>query len=244
MRQALRALSTVLIVAGLLLLADAGLTLVWKEPVSSYLAQRQQDRLSGELDRLRRQPAPGLERRALAALGDQRQRLAFLARSLRRRSAEGAALGRIRIPRIGANFVLVNGTSTDDLKKGPGLYPGQPLPGLPGTAAIAGHRTTYLAPFRHIDQLRNGDSIVVEMPYGRFQYEVQKSRIVLPTALWVLRRVGYDRLILSACAPLYSAARRIIVFARLKRVVPLGAARQGRGPGGRTLVENPPGLPS
>lgn len=241
MRQALRALSTVLIVAGVLLLVDAGLTLVWQEPVSAYLAHRQQDRLSGELDRLGRLPPPALQRRALAALRDERQRIAFLARSLRRDADEGDALGRIRIPSIGASFVVVNGTDHDDLTKGPGFYPGQPLPGLPGTVAIAGHRTTYLAPFRHIDELDRGDRIVLEMPYGRFEYAVQKQRIVLPTALWVLRRVGYDRLVLSACHPLYSASHRIIVFARLERVVPLGAARQA---GGRTLVEDAPGLPS
>jgi sortase A len=62
------------------------------------------------------------------------------------------------------------------------------------------------------------------MPYGRFTYTVQYHRIVLPTALWVTRNVGYDRLVLSACNPLYSAAQRIIVFAKLSQVQPLGAA--------------------
>jgi sortase A len=91
--------------------------------------------------------------------------------------------------------------------------------------AIAGHRTTYLAPFRRLDALRPGDRVVVRMPYGEFTYVVQGEKIVLPTALWVTRDVGYDRLVLSACNPLYSAAQRIIVFARLARFVPLGAAR-------------------
>ena len=86
--------------------------------------------------------------------------------------------------------------------------------------AIAGHRTTYLAPFRHIDALGQGDQILVKMPYARFTYVVQRRKIVLPTALWVLRNVGYDRLVLSACNPLYSAAQRIIVFARLQEVQP------------------------
>jgi len=84
-----------------------------------------------------------------------------------------------------------------------------------GTTAIAGHRTTYLAPFRHIDALRRGDVIVLDMPYGRFTYTVEGHRIVGPTDLGVIDPVGYDRLVLSACTPLYSAAQRIVVFARL-----------------------------
>jgi sortase A len=90
--------------------------------------------------------------------------------------------------------------------------------------AIAGHRTTYLAPFRHVDQLKSGDRITLTMPYGRFTYEIQKTQIVLPTALWVTKSVGYDRLVLSACHPLYSASHRIIVFARLINTEARGAA--------------------
>jgi sortase A len=86
------------------------------------------------------------------------------------------------------------------------------------TVAIAGHRTTFLAPFRHIDALRPGDRIVLGMPYGRFVYAVQYHRIVSPTSWWVVRDVGYDRLVLSACNPLFSAAQRIVVFARLEYV--------------------------
>ena len=92
------------------------------------------------------------------------------------------------------------------------------------TVAVAGHRTTYLAPFKQINELVAGDRILLTMPYGRFTYRVQYQKIVLPTALWVTRNVGYDRLVLSACNPLYSAAQRIIVFARLQSVKPLGPA--------------------
>jgi sortase A len=88
---------------------------------------------------------------------------------------------------------------------------------------IAGHRTTYGAPFRRIDRLRRGDAIRVVMPYGTFTYRVERRRIVAPTAVWVTDRVGYDRLILSACHPLYSAAQRIVVFARLEAATPRGA---------------------
>jgi sortase A len=86
--------------------------------------------------------------------------------------------------------------------------------------AIAGHRTTYGAPFRDIDRLDRRDRIAVEMPYGRFTYEVERRRIVKPTAVGVVRGAGYDRLVLSACHPKYSAAKRIVVFARLVGVHP------------------------
>jgi sortase A len=110
--------------------------------------------------------------------------------------------------------VFVQGTDEGSLQKGPGHYPQTPLPGQPGTTAIAGHRTTFLAPFRTIDQLRSGDTIVIRMPYGCFTYKVERSVVVNPDALWVTNPVGYDRLVLSACNPLYSASQRIIVFAR------------------------------
>ena len=112
---------------------------------------------------------------------------------------------------------MVEGTATEDLRKGPGHYDNTPLPGERGTVAIAGHRTTYGAPFRTIDQLDRGDQITAEMPYGTFTYRVEKTRIVEPTEVSVYRKVGYDRLILSACHPLYSAAQRIVVFARLQK---------------------------
>lgn len=241
-RALMRSVSTVLIVAGTLLLIDAGLTLVWQEPVSAFFAQRDQDRLAGQLQTLQKAPPTGLEQRALSVLKDPSHRIAFLARTLRRRSAGGTAVGRIKIPKLDASFVLVNGTSPDDLTKGPGVYPETSFPGVPGTTAVAGHRTTYLAPFRNIDELKTGDDIVVEMPYGRFTYDVEKHLIVDPDATWVTHRVGYGRLVLTACHPLYSAAQRIVVFARLAKVEPLGTAIEEGEP--QTLVEEAPGLGS
>ena len=163
------------------------------------------------------------------ALGSRQEpadaRISYLARREARQVSTGDAIGRITIPKIDASYDVVQGTDASSLEKGPGHYPGTALPGLGQTVAIAGHRTTYLAPFRHIDALKPGDRIVLTMPYGRFTYIVQYHRIVLPTALWVTNNVGYDRLVLSACNPLYSAAQRIIVFAKLSQVQPLGAAR-------------------
>ncbi len=224
MRRFLRVLGTVFVVSGSLLLADAATTLAWQEPVSYLLGRISQNGLSGDLDRLEKGPLSALESRALRRLSVPTKRIAFLARAERRRVKAGQAIGRIRIPRIRASYVVVQGTATADLKKGPGHYDDTAWPGLPGTVAIAGHRTTYLAPFRHVDSLRPGDSIVLEMPYARLTYAVEKTKIVPPTALYIKRRVGYDRLVLSACHPVYSAAQRIVIFARLKGVVPRGRA--------------------
>lgn len=225
MRRALRAISTVLIVAGVLMIADAGITLAWQEPVSALLARIEQNKLSGQLDKIEAAPPTRVQRRVLAALATQQRRIAFLAREARRTAQTGDPIGRIAIPKIGADFVVVQGTDSASLRKGPGHYPATTFPGLPGTVAIAGHRTTYLAPFRNVDELEHGDRIVLTMPYARFTYAVERTQIVKPTALWVTRDVGYPRLVLSACNPLYSAAQRIIVFARLKQAVALGAAR-------------------
>jgi sortase A len=224
MRRALQAISTVLIVAGVLMIADAGITLAWQEPVSALLARIEQNKLSGQLDRIEQRGPTPVQQRVLRALETQRRRIEFLAREARRTAEAGDPIGRIAIPRLGADFVVVQGTDAASLRKGPGHYPATTFPGLPGTVAIAGHRTTYLAPFRHVDELEHGDRIVVTMPYGRFTYRVQRTQIVDPDALWVTRDVGYQRLVLSACHPLYSAAQRIIVFARLERVVARGAA--------------------
>lgn len=210
----LRGLSAVLIAAGVLLLVDVGVTLAWQEPFSALYAELRQGELEDEYDRLDAAGLTGAEAAALARLANNRERLAFLARSLRRRTEDGDAIARIRIPEIGVNKIVVEGTEADDLRKGPGHYPRTSLPGMRGTVGIAGHRTTYGAPFNEIDKLERGDRITVDMPYGRFTYRVEGTRIVKPTAVEVVRRVGYDRLVLSACHPKYSAAERIIVFAR------------------------------
>ncbi|HEX2087092.1 MAG TPA: class E sortase [Solirubrobacteraceae bacterium] len=222
MRSILRAVSTVLIAAGLLLLVDAGLTLAWQEPVSALYARVTQNALGDDLEELERAGPTPVERRALQSITDPKSRLAFLGRSLKRRLDGGDAAGRIRIPEIGVSQVVLDGTSDSTLRKGPGFFEETPFAGTGGTTAVAGHRTTYGAPFRNIDDLEAGDAIVLEMPYARFEYRVERTRIVEPSDTWVLNRVGYERLVLSACHPLYSAARRVVVFARQVRVEPRG----------------------
>jgi sortase A len=214
MRRALRGLSSVLIATGVLLVLDAVLTVVWQEPVTAIYGKVRQNELGGDLNRLNRQPLSPSERSVLRVLHSDDQRVAFLARSMRRRAKEGQAIGRLRIPHIHANYVMVEGTDAPALRKGPGHYPDTPFPGMPGTVGVAGHRTTYLAPFNKLDKLRKGDEVRLEMPYAVVTYRVEETRIVKPTALWVTKRVGYNRLVMTACHPKYSAAKRIAVFAR------------------------------
>src|ERR671915_2659834 len=192
MRAVLRFVAAVMMVSGALLITDAAVTLLWQEPVSALVASRQQAELK-------------------EAFFDPPERV------LRREPLKGDAIARLEIPAIGVSEYVVEGTDTASLRKGPGHYPNTPLPGERGTAAIAGHRTTYGAPFRNIDELRRGQGIVVDMPDGRFVYRVERTRIVDDQDLSVLRPRGYKRLLLSACHPLYSASERVIVFARQVR---------------------------
>jgi LPXTG-site transpeptidase (sortase) family protein len=114
--------------------------------------------------------------------------------------------------------VVVQGTSDAPLQRGPGHYTETPLPGARGnwTTGIAGHRTTYDAPFRHIDKLEPGDRLSLSMPYGRFTYRVEDQRIVDAADTTIFRPVKHDRLALTACHPLYSDAQRIVVYAKLE----------------------------
>ena len=196
----LRFVASVMMVSGTLLIADAGVTLLWQEPVSAFVANKQQDKLK-------------------TAFFDPPRRV------IRRMPLKGDAIARIDIRAIGISEYVVEGTDTTSLRKGPGHYPETPLPGEPGTTAIAGHRTTYGAPFRHIDELKPRQRIIIDMPDGRFVYRVEQTKIVDDQDLSVLDEVGYQRLVLSACHPLYSAAERIIVFARFVKREPARVRR-------------------
>ena len=227
-----RGLAILLILLGTLAVTDAVATLVWQEPVSALYAKLRQDHLSGALRKVERALPTPAERRALAGLTSEPARIAFLASALERRARDGSPVGRIRIPRIGISFVVVNGTSTSALESGPGIYPATAFPGLGGTTAIAGHRTTYLAPFRHIDELRPGDRIMLDMPYARLTYVVTGRTVVAPSDVRAaVAYLGYPRLVLSACTPLFSAAKRVLVFAGLQRasLVERGRVLPGRG---------------
>jgi sortase A len=219
MSRLLRILSIALITAGFVLFADVVVTLVYEEPLSSLYASVQQGHAESQLREAEARYPTAADRRAIARLRSRRRQIATLARRFASTVSAGDAIGRIRAPAMdGLDIVFVQGTDTVSLQKGPGHYPETSFPGEGGTIGIAGHRTTYLAPFRHIDSMERGDRIVLEMPYGTIFYRVEKTAIVEPTDVWVVRRVGYERLVLSSCNPLYSAAQRFIVFARAVRV--------------------------
>jgi sortase A len=225
MRRLIRDVSSVLILSGVLLVADAGATLVWQEPVTAAIAMVLRSDVNKSHLSYRTAPLSTTDTRALAGIQSLSARIAYLARRERDQVKTGDAIGQIQIPRIGHTYNIIQGTDTRSLEAGPGHYPSTAFPGMGQTVAVAGHRTTYLAPFRFLNQLSPGDRIFMTMPYGKFTYVVQYQRIVNPTQTSVIDDVGYDRLVLSACNPLYSAAQRIIVFARLRSVTPLGPAK-------------------
>jgi sortase A len=227
----LRALSTLLIVLGALVLIDGAVTLLWQEPLSALYAKFEQDHLKGTLRGIEHAQPSAAERLALTQLSEQ-HRIAYLARRLQRDAAPDSPIGYISIPRIDAGFVVIDGTGTSELEKGPGIYRDTRFPGLGGATAIAGHRTTWLAPFRRINELRPGERILLDMPYAHFVYTITGHRIVNPDDVRAaIDQVGYSRLVLSACTPLFSAAQRFLVYARLTSAVPVGAAVLRHVPG-------------
>ncbi|MGO9955629.1 MAG: sortase [Solirubrobacteraceae bacterium] len=224
-RRVIRDISSVLILSGVLLVADAAVTLLWQEPVTAAIGTVLRSEVDKRYLSYRTDPLAGVEVQALNGITSLQERIAYLARLDLRQITTGAAIGQIDIPRIGQTYNVIQGTDTQSLEEGPGHYPSTALPGMGETVAIAGHRTTYLAPFRFLNDVSAGDRIVVTMPYGRFVYVVSDQQVVQPTDWGVTDNVGYDRLVLSACDPLYSATQRIVVFARLRSVQPLGPAR-------------------
>lgn len=127
----------------------------------------------------------------------------------------GSAVAIIKIPKIGVEKAVVQGVSVEDLKKGPGHYPDTPMPGQAGNAAIAGHRTTYGAPFYNLDELAPNDPIFVSTTQGSFRYEVIETKIVKPSQVDVLDATDDNRLTLTTCHPRFSASQRMIVTAKL-----------------------------
>ena len=129
----------------------------------------------------------------------------------------GDALTRIKIPAIGVDVVVVEGTTQSALRAGAGHYPQTPLPCEPGNVAIAGHRTTYGKPFHNLDMLKPGDTITLETPIGSCTYKmVAPPRIVLPTDTSVVGPTPVPMVTLTTCHPKGSARQRLVVQAELQ----------------------------
>jgi sortase A len=220
MHRSLRILGTVLIVAGALTLVWALVVWQWQDPFTALYTKWKQHQLTSQYDKRTRTFGASISGATLAA---ERASIAREAKRYRKDSKRGEAIGRIRVPRMGINMVLVNGTDHDTLKKGPGRDQRTFMPGENRLVYIAGHRTTYLAPFSHIDRLRSGDRVTIEVPYGTFIYTVTHHRIVKSTDLSVLRSPRHEIVELQACHPRFFASHRYIAYARLLRVEPRGA---------------------
>jgi len=129
--------------------------------------------------------------------------------------APGGPVGIISIPKIALSMVIVEGTDAEQLRSGPGHYPGTPLPGEAGNVAVAGHRTTYLHPFYDLNLLVPGDAIDILTVQGLFVYHVTGSRAVDPTDVAVVAPTPTPVLTLTTCNPRYSASQRLVVQAAL-----------------------------
>jgi len=144
------------------------------------------------------------------------ERLRRDAMAYRRTLVAGDPIARLRVPALDLNTIVVEGTDGRDLRQGPGRHSKTFVPGEGELTYIAGHRTTFGAPFAHIDRLRPGDRAVVELPYGTLIYRVGSHRIVSATELSVLRSRGIEQVALQACHPRFFATQRYIVYATLE----------------------------
>jgi sortase A len=248
----LGAVGKLLIISGLLVLGFVGYQL-WGTGLETSRGQSElTDELAADLDTTETTNSETVE------LSDLTEQLAEVDPTTAPATApppEGEPVGIITIPRIGVEHVVVEGVSKADLKKGPGHYPATPLPGQAGNSGIAGHRTTYGAPFNRIDELVPGDEIKVATPQGEFTYEViaapgqpadgQAWYTVAPSEVGVLADMGDDRLTLTACHPKYSAKQRIIVHAVLASpaaATPVATPTQVEAPTEQTAEEFDEGL--
>jgi sortase A len=200
---------------GLVIVGVAGLAWVlvvwqWQDPFTALYTKYEQHRLARQYSHLASTwQAPATADAAAVARA---------AAAYRRDTHAGEAIGKIVIGRLGLHMILVDGTDEGSLEKGPGRDLRTYMPGQDRLVYIAGHRTTYLAPFAHINDIRAGDYITLELPYGTFLYRAFRHEIVPATALGVLRSPRHELLRLQACHPRFFASHRYIVDARLVHV--------------------------
>jgi sortase A len=220
MRRALRVVGTLLIVGGLGLLLWVVLVWRWQDPFTAVYTRVQQHRLSGQYDKLfdSYHTTPIAKE---ASVASERAAVRAEAARYRRSTHRGQAIGRLTVPRLGLDgMVLVNGTDHDSLTRGPGRDERTFMPGQGQLVYVAGHRTTYLAPFSHIDSLRRGDTVTLALPYATIVYRITHHRIVAASDLSVLKSHGREVLILQACHPRFFATHRYLAYAEPVRVTP------------------------
>jgi sortase A len=222
-RKALRLLGIVLIVAGVLTLAWVVVVWRWEDPftaIQTYFSQKHLKTSYVHRSESFRRTLPAPPHDASLAWRDMK----LAARRYDRTLRVGGPVGRLRIGRLGLDIYVVQGTDHESLKKGPGHYPASALPAQGRLIYIAGHRTTYLAPFAHINDIRNGDYMTLEVPYGTFEYRAFRHYVVAAEDLALLQNTGKEILRLQACHPRFFATHRYIVDARLVSFTPAGTS--------------------
>jgi sortase A len=229
MRRLIRTLGTLLIAGGVLMLVWTVVVWRWQDPFTAAYTHYEQNKLAKSYERRVEQyrgehqlgptvtATPGKPQPKAPTLVAARAEIAVAARKYRLATHEGDAIGRIQVKRLGLNMVFVDGTDDGTLQKGPGRFLGTYMPGEGQLIYIAGHRTTYLAPFSHIEHLRAGDPVVLSMPYGTFTYRITRHIIVPSDDLAVLQSHGREVVALQACHPRFFATHRYIAYAKLVR---------------------------
>ena len=206
-------LGTLLLVIGVGVLAWAATVYFWKDPFTTAYTAYEQRRLASNLDEQFDSWRPNREPVSQSGEPTKRDDVSREAKRYRLASKDGDAIARIRIPRLDLNLVVVNGTSVSDLRRGPGRHLDTYMPGEHELVYIAGHRTTYGAPFGDINELQPGDTITLELPYATIVYRVTRHRIVDDNDVSVLESPHHEQLVLQACHPRFFASQRYLVYA-------------------------------
>jgi sortase A len=222
-RRLARILSWLLIAAGALLLVWVIVVWRWQDPFTAVYTHIEQRHLAHSYERRVSAFQPHLISTHTVSVATLEKQVASEARAYERTLHTGDPVGRLKVGRIGLKMVVVEGTDDETLKKGPGHYEPSALPGEGHLIYVAGHRTTYLAPFADINNIRIGDYVTMSVPYGTFTYRVTRHYIVRSDQLSVLRDHGQEILRLQACHPRFFASHRYIVDAKLVSVAPRGA---------------------
>jgi sortase A len=211
-------LGTLLLIIGIGVLVWTATVYLWKDPfTTAYTAYEQRQlasNLDGQFENWTPQPSSKPKPQPPAKPTLRHDDVSSEAKRFRLASGDGDAIARLRVPRLGLSLVVVNGTNTSDLRRGPGRQMDTYMPGEGRLVYVAGHRTTYGAPFSNIDRLKAGDAISVELPYGSVHYRVTRHRIVDDNDLSVLDSRGREELVLQACHPRFFASQRYLVYAR------------------------------
>jgi sortase A len=220
-----RILGTVALGAGLLAAAWAFTVWRWQDPFTALYTAQQQKALGADYEDevVAYTPPPvktGTTRGKVIA--KEKRVVPAEARRYRRCLQVGDPVGRLHVPRLGLSAIVVNGTDSASLTKGPGRQTDTYVPGEGQLIYIAGHRTTYSAPFANIDRLEKGDLVTFDVPYGTFTYRVRNHVIVPGDDISRLESHGHELLALQACHPRFFATQRYIVYATPVRVRPRG----------------------